>query len=74
VATEQELAEVKKRVSARLLSLPGISGVGVQKEPSGEFVLAIHLDADTPAIAANLPREIEGHPVKVVLTEAFSKG
>lgn len=71
VGIEEELAEVKRRVSARLLGLPGVCGVGVQKEPSGEFVLSIHVDAEVPETAVNLPQEIEGHRVKVVLTEPF---
>lgn len=45
VATEEELREVKRRHSMRLLQLPGVSGVGVEKDSAGNYVLVVHVDA-----------------------------
>jgi hypothetical protein len=58
--TEQEAHDAKRRHSAELLSKPGVSGVGVEKDEDGKFVIAVHLDAD-----------IEGFPVKFVSSGPF---
>jgi hypothetical protein len=71
IATEQEIRELKSRHSARLLSLPGVSGVGIEKDESGKYVLAVHLDADNPP--KELPDEIEGHAVKYIKSGPFRK-
>jgi hypothetical protein len=73
IATEQEIREVKQRHSARLLSQPGVSGVGIEKDDAGEFVLAIHLDSEDPEAGKELPAEIEGFPVKYVRSGPFRK-
>ena len=63
--TEQEARDVKRRHSAELLSKPGVSGVGVEKDEDGNFVIAVHLDATTPGSGA-VAENIEGFPVKFV--------
>ena len=73
IATEKEIREVKRRHSARLLSQPGVSGVGIEKDEKGEYVLAVHLDAEKPETAKELPAEIEGVPVKYVRSGPFEK-
>jgi hypothetical protein len=71
--TEQEVREIKRRHSARLLGLPGVCGVGVEKDDNGAFVLALHLDSDAPEITAKLPTEIESCPVKWHRSGPFRK-
>ncbi len=73
MATEDQVRAVKNRHSARLLSLPGVSGVGVAKGKSGEPVLAIHLDTQDPEREALLPKEIDGVPVEIVHSGPFRK-
>ena len=73
IATEKEIREVKRRHSALLLSQPGVSGVGIEKDDTGEYVLAVHLDADKPEAEKELPAEIEGVPVKYVRSGPFEK-
>jgi hypothetical protein len=63
---------VKQRHSARLLSLPGVSGVGIEKD-GGDYVLAVHLDTDSPESEKELPAEIDGVPVKYVRSGPFRK-
>jgi hypothetical protein len=69
--TEQEARDVKRRHSAELLSQPGVSGVGVEKDEDGKFVIAVHLDADHPGAQEQLPKNIEGFPVKFVRSGPF---
>jgi hypothetical protein len=73
IATEKEIREVKSRHSARLLSQPGVSGVGIEKDETGEYVLAVHLDAGKSEASKELPAEIEGVPVKYVRSGPFEK-
>ena len=73
MATENEIRELKRRHSLRLLNQPGVSGVGVEKDETGGYVLAIHLNTDDPQILSQLPRELEGHPLKFLRSGPFRK-
>ena len=72
MATEAEIRELKRRHSARLLSQPGVCGIGIEKDENGGYALAVHLDSDG-ADALGLPAEIEGHSVKYVRSGPFHK-
>jgi hypothetical protein len=69
--TEQQARDVKQRHSQELLSKPGVSGVGVEKDESGEFVITLYLDSDDPGIQKQLPTDVEGVPVKFVFSGPF---
>ncbi len=71
--SESEAREVKRRHSAELMRIPGVCGVGVEKNQRGEFILRLHLDTDDPKVAAQLPREIEGYAVESVHSGPFRK-
>lgn len=66
MVSETKAMQVKQRYSAQLLSQPGITGVGIEKGDDGEFVLAIHVDGSNPDIASQLPKQLDGLPVKIV--------
>jgi S1-C subfamily serine protease len=69
MATEQQITNLKNRHYQRLLSQKGVSGVGVEKDKSGGYVLVVHLD--DPQVP--IPDQIEGLPVKRVVGGAFRK-
>jgi hypothetical protein len=71
MASEQQAREVKQRHSPNLMNQPGVCGVGVEKDDSGQFVIALHLDSEDPAIQEKLPKEIEGVSVKLVHSGPF---
>jgi hypothetical protein len=73
MASEAQALDIKRRHSARLLNQPGVSGVGVEKDDKGEFVLAVHLDPTQPNAAAAIPNSIEGCPVKRIFSGPFAK-
>ena len=73
MATEEQVRAVKNAHSARLLSLPGVSGVSVAQGKNGEPVLAILIDAPDSWQEALLPREIDGVPVEIIPSGAFRK-
>jgi len=69
---EQSAKNVKSRHSARLLRIPGVSGVGIEKGTKEGFVLAVHVDPQAPAIA-ELPEQLEGLPVRIIKSGPFHK-
>ena len=71
--TEQEVRDIKRRHSAKLLQQPGVCGVAVEKNEQGNFVLAIHLDATKPDAGATVPDSIEGCPIRRHRTGPFVK-
>lgn len=73
MVSEAKAMKVKQRYSAQLLSRPGVSGVGVEKDDHGGYVLTVHVDRDDPEIVKNLPRELDGCPVKIVPSGPFHK-
>ncbi len=69
---EDEVRAIKQRHSPDLLRRPGVSGVGVEKDESGGFVIALHLDTTDPLVHEQLPKEIEGVPVRLIRSGPFT--
>ena len=66
-----DIHDVKRRHSARVMGLPGVCGFGVERDENGVDVLVVHVEAGRPDVARALLREIEGHPVRVVESGPF---
>ncbi len=73
MASEAEVREIKRRHAPLLLNQPGVSGVGVEKDAKGDYILTIHLDTDDPEARRRLPDQIEGIPVKFAVSGPFRK-
>jgi hypothetical protein len=73
MATEERATAVKRAHSARLLSQPGVSGVGVERDPEGEYLIAIHVTPEAAAGMARLPTQLDGVPVRWVTSGPFRK-
>jgi hypothetical protein len=71
--SEQQVREIKRKHSARLLQEPGVCGVGVEKGENGNFILAIHLDAAHPEAAATIPNSLDGCLIKKDFSGPFTK-
>jgi len=71
--SEEQVRKIKRRYSRRLLQEPGVCGVGVEKENDGNFVLAVHLDANLPKAGETIPDFIEGCQVKRYFSGPFVK-
>ena len=71
MATEEEIRIVKRQFSSRLLRVPGVSGVGIERDESGGYVLAIHL-AD-PDARKHMPPDLQQYPVKFIHSGPFRK-
>ncbi|HEX5271863.1 MAG TPA: hypothetical protein VFW33_15300 [Gemmataceae bacterium] len=73
MTTEEQARAIKRRHSAELLQQPGVCGVGVEKDESGGYVLAVHLESADPAVPSRLPAQIEGLPVRLIPSGPFRK-
>ena len=69
--TEQQAKDLKRRHSAALLKLPGVAGVGVERSGGAGFAVTVYL-ADAGA-AQRLPPDLEGHPIRTVVSGPFGK-
>jgi hypothetical protein len=72
MATEEQIKRVKRQHSGALLSQPGVSGVGIEKDESGGFVLAVHVDSEEAL--RRVPEHLEGVPVRRIRSGPFTAG
>jgi hypothetical protein len=71
MASREEASEIKRKHAPRLLQQAGVSGVGVEKDASGDYVLAVHVAADAPDVVTKIPDRLEGIPVKIIRSGPF---
>lgn len=73
MTTLEELRTVKRRHAARLLKMPGVCGLDISTKEPGAPVLVVHLDTDDPQLIDELPKTLEGHPLRFLHTGAVQK-
>jgi hypothetical protein len=73
MASEKEVTAIKDRIAFRLLDLPEVSGVGVEKDETGGYTLAVHLNTDSSKIRKRVLDEVKGSPVKFVISGPYQK-
>jgi len=73
MVSEQEAKAVKQRHAAEFLAKPGVCGIGVEKDESGAYVLAVHIDAHAPDLEQSIPSTLDGVPIKLTRSGPFSK-
>lgn len=61
--------EVKRRHEHGLMGIPGVVGAGVGlSQETGQVVIEVYVEKQTPDLQRTLPRALEGVPVKMVVT------
>lgn len=73
MTTEEEIHDLKRRHAPLLMARPEVTGVGVERDEAGSYVLAVHLTSDDPALLATMPREIEGHPIRYTGSGTYTR-
>ncbi len=63
--------EIKKRHDQELMSIPGVVGTGLSRGPDGAPVIEAYVERLSPKLEKSVPAELEGVPVRIVLTGAF---
>jgi hypothetical protein len=71
MATHDQVRAIKDKYGQQLLGKRGVCGVGIEKNDSGEYELVVHLD--DPSAQPNLPKELDGHAVRYVVSGPFRK-
>ena len=62
---------VKRKHESRLMSMPGVVGVGIGRK-EGRDCICIYVNDDNPRILAALPRTLEEVPVEVIVSGPFT--
>jgi len=62
---------VKRKNEARLMSMPGVVGVGIGRK-EGRDCICIYVKDDDPKVLAALPRTLEEIPVEVIVSGPFT--
>jgi hypothetical protein len=62
---------VKRKHEDRLMSLPGVVGVGIGRK-EGRDCICVYVNDDSPRILAALPRTLEEIPVEIIVSGPFT--
>lgn len=62
---EEKAYNVKSRYVAQYLCRPEVNAFGVEKDATGQYVIAISVDTQDPQVLKQLPSDLEGVPVIV---------
>ena len=69
-----QIAALKRRHSRRLLKLPGVSGVGVERgDGDDDYVLAVHVEDDDASTIEAVKDAIGDDAVRIVKSGKFRK-
>ena len=61
------IKEVKAQYEAQLLQLPGVVSIGIGRDNYGKPAIIVGLEQPDPAIEAQLPRQLKGYPVVLIV-------
>jgi hypothetical protein len=74
VATKEQVEQLKRRHSRALLRLPGVSGVGIERDDGEDaYSLVVHLVDDDEKTRAAVEQKVAGEPVRIVTSGRFKK-
>ena len=75
MARKTEVTKLKQRLSRRLLKLPGVQGVGVERGDGGEddYVLAVHVEDDDDATRTAVKQATKTDAVRIIKSGKFRK-
>ena len=68
---EEKAREVKRRYAGQYLQRPEVSGVGVEEDDTGQYVIDIYVNTQDPHIPEQFPSHLEGIPVKIIYSGPF---
>ena len=64
-AVPPTIQKVKAKHEDFLLAMPGVVSVGIGKNPDGQFVVIVGLDGPRPETVNQVPKILEGYPVRM---------
>lgn len=74
VARRTEVTKLKQRLSRRLLKLPGVQGVGVQRGAGDDdYELVVHVEDDDAATVETVTDAVGTQSVRIIKSGKFRK-
>jgi len=74
MAQKTDVTKLKRRYSRRLLKLPGVSGVGVERgDGDDDYVLVVHVENDNPSTRRAVKNAVDADAVRIVKSGTFKK-
>jgi len=74
MANKAAVTKLKKRLSRRLLKLPGVQGVGVERgDGDDDYVLAVHVEDDDDSTRSAVKKATGADAVRIVRSGKFRK-
>jgi len=74
VATKEQVEALKHTHGRKLMRMPGVSGVGVERgDGEDAYSLVVHVEDDDEKTRAAVEKAVAGHPVQIVRSGKFRK-
>lgn len=74
MACKTDVERLKRSHSRRLLKMPGVSGIGIERgEHKEDYVLVVHVSDDDETTRAAVLREVGRESVRIVKSGPFRK-
>ena len=74
MARKTEVTKLKQRLSRRLLRLPGVQGVGVERgDGDDDYVLVVHVEEDDDSTRRAVKKATDADAVRIVKSGRFRK-
>lgn len=74
MARKTEVTKLKQRLSRRLLKLPGVQGVGVERgDGDDDYVLVVHVEDDDDSTRSAVKQATDADAVRIVKSGKFRK-
>jgi len=74
MARKTEVTKLKQRLSRRLLRLPGVQGVGVERgDGDDDYVLVVHVEEDDDSTRSAVKKATDADAVRIVKSGRFRK-
>lgn len=75
VAGKTEITQLKRRHGRRLLQLPGVIGVGVERGEGDDddYALVVHVEEDDRSTREAVKQTVGAEPVRIVKSGRFKK-
>jgi hypothetical protein len=74
VATQEQVEELKRTRGRKLMRIPGVSAVGIERGKGEDaYSLVVHLADDDENTRAAVKKAVAGEPVQIVRSGTFRK-
>lgn len=62
---QTSIQDVKSQHESELMAVPGVVSVGIGMDDDGNHVIVVGVDRERPEIQTQVPKAVEGYPVRI---------